>query len=515
MAGRRNPVSKVCAAALVVVLGGLLACCFRSPTPNPTGAAVALTRFYSQTPAWWSCEQLFECTSLTVPLDYAKPAGTTIQLAVIRARATDPEHRIGSLITNPGGPGGSGVTVLKHSYPDWPGHPSHFGPQLRARFDIVGFDPRGVGRSVPITCLTDTQLDHYTALDPAPGTPAEVDAVVAAVKAFDAGCQTHSAPLLPHVGTPNTARDLDILRAVLGDPKLFYLGSSYGTYLGAVYAELFPSHLARVVLDGAVPPTLTAGQMAQGHAGGAQEALAGFIADCVSHPDCPLGRDAATAAAKLADLFAATRAHPLPIGTGRALGQASAETGVLVALYGSPQSWRLLRQALAGAMAGDGHGLLALADQYYGRDPLSGRYPTNLAAGLAISCLDRPGVRSAREVQAELAGIARSSPLLGTLIAWRELPCAYWPVRPQSRPHPIRYAGSPPILVVGTTHDLATRYSWAQDLAGQLGSAVLLTYQGSGHLAYGRGSGCLDTAVDTYLVQGAVPATGTVCQPDA
>lgn len=507
----------VCAAALALLVGGVLAGCAQSTASNSatTGVPVALKRFYGQKLVWSSCEQVFECALLTVPLNYANPAGDTVELAVIRKEATDREHRIGSLITNPGGPGGSGVEVIKHSYPARRGHPSHFGPQLRARFDIIGFDPRGVGRSAPIACLTDTQLDHYTTLDPAPSTPVEVATVVAGVKTFDAGCRTRSALLLPYVGTPNTARDMDILRAVLGDSKLFYLGSSYGTYLGAVYAELFPSHLARAVLDGAFPPTLTTSQVALGHASGAQEALTRFITDCVTHPDCPLGRDVAAAAAKLADLFAATRAHPLPTGTERTLGQALAETGVLVGLYGSPQSWPFLRQALARAMAGDGHGLLVLADQYYGRDPQSGHYPTNVAAGYAISCLDHPGVRSARDVQAELPAIARTSPLLGTLIAWRELPCAYWSVRPQSQPHPIHYAGSPPILVVGTTRDLATRYSWAQDLAGQLGSAVLLTYNGDGHLAYGRGSGCLDTAVDTYLTQGAVPATGTVCQPDA
>lgn len=245
-----------CAAGLALVLAVVLCGCSppSTSTPAATGAPMALKRFYSQTLAWSSCEQIFECASLTVPLDYTTPAGQTIQLAVIRKQATDPEHRIGSLITNPGGPGGSGVEVIKHSYPSRPGHPSHFGPQLRAHFDIIGFDPRGVGRSAPITCLTDTQLDQYTALDPAPSTPAEVEAVVAGVKAFDTCCLTHSATLLPYVGTPNTARDMDILREVLGDRKLFYLGSSYGTYLGALYAELFPSHLARAVLDGALPP---------------------------------------------------------------------------------------------------------------------------------------------------------------------------------------------------------------------------------------------------------------------
>jgi pimeloyl-ACP methyl ester carboxylesterase len=505
------------AAGLSLVLAVVLAGCSPPATASQadTDVPVELKRFYSQTLVWSSCEKIFECTLLTVPLDYITPTGNTIQLAVIRKQATDPEHRIGSLITNPGGPGGSGVEVTKHSYSSRPGHPSHFGPQLRAHFDIIGFDPRGVGRSAPITCLTDTQLDQYTALDPAPSTPAEVDAVVAGVKTFDTGCFTHSATLLPYVGTPNTARDMDILRAVLGDRKLFYLGASYGTYLGAVYAELFPSHLARAVLDGALSPTLTTGQVVSGHASGAHDEITRFVADCVTHPDCPLGKDATVAKKRLADFFTATRTHPLPTGTDRMLDQARAETGVLVALYSSPTSWPILRQTLTMAMAGDGHGLLTFADQYYGRDPQTGHYPNNVEAGFAINCLDHPGARSARDVQAELPDIAQVSPLIGALSAWRDLPCAYWPVQPQSQPHPIHYAGSPPILVVGTIHDPATRYPWAQDLANQLNSAVLLTYNGDGHLAYGRGSKCIDAAVDAYLALGTVPATGTVCQPDS
>jgi pimeloyl-ACP methyl ester carboxylesterase len=231
-----------------------------------TGVPAGLKRFYSQTLAWSRCEGIFECALLTVPLDYTRPAGKTIELAVIRKQATDPQHRIGSLITNPGGPGGSGVDVIKHSYPSRPGAPSHFGPQLRAQFDVVGFDPRGVGRSAPIDCLTDTELDRYTTLDPAPSTPAEVHAVVAEAMAFNAGCRSRSAMLLPYVGTPNTARDVDILRAALGDRKTFYLGASYGSYLGAVYAELFPNSVARMVLDGALPPTLTTGQVIRGQA---------------------------------------------------------------------------------------------------------------------------------------------------------------------------------------------------------------------------------------------------------
>jgi len=519
---RPRPTVTACAAVLVLLLAVVLSGCSQPPTsqsPNANSVAAdepaALKRFYTQKLTWSSCEAIFECASLTVPLDYTSPARNTIQLAVIRKQATDPAHRIGSLITNPGGPGGSGVEFLKENYTAQPGHPSHFGPQLRADFDIVGFDPRGVGQSAPITCLTDTQFDHYVALDPAPATPPEVAAVVSGDKAFDAGCQTHSAILLPHVGTLNAARDMDILRAVLGDRKMYYLGASYGTYLGAVYAELFGTHLARAVLDGPLPPNLTARQLGIGQAGGFQDELTRFIADCATHPDCPLGTDATTAGQKLADFFASTHAHPLPTGTGRMVDEALAETGVLVTMYGSPKTWPFLRQALALAIAGDGRGLLTLADLYYHRDPQTGHYSNDAAANIAINCLDRPDVRSVDDVYAELPDFTQASPLIGAYLAWGDLPCAYWPVPAQSRPHPIHYAGSPPILVVGTIHDPATPYSSAQAMADQLGSAVLLTYNGDGHTAYGRGSRCIDTAVDAYLTRNTVPATGTVCQADS
>jgi pimeloyl-ACP methyl ester carboxylesterase len=499
-------------ALLAVVLSG----CTQSPTgySAATDGPTALKRFDTQKLTWSSCDKIFECASLTVPRDYTNPTRDTIALAVIRKRATDPAHRRGSLITNPGGPGGSGVDFVKRSYPAQSGHPPHFGPQLSAHFDIVGFDPRGVGQSAPITCLTDSQIDQYVALNPDPTTPAQVGAVVAGDKAFDAGCQTRSARLLPDVGTPNAARDMDILRAALGDPKMYYLGASYGTYLGAVYTELFPNHLARAVLDGPLPPNLTAPQLGLGQARGFQDELTRFIADCVTHPDCPLGTDGTTAAQKLADFFTSTQANPLPTGTNRPLDEALAETGVLITMYGSPKTWPLLRQVLTTAMAGDGHGLLALSDLYYERDPTTGHYTNEAAANVAINCLDHPGERSVGDVQAELPSFKQASPLIGAALAWGDLPCAYWPVPVQSQPHPIHYAGSPPILVIGTIHDPATPYPSAQNMANQLGSAVLLTYNGDGHTAYGRGSRCIDTAVDAYLVQGTVPATGTVCQPD-
>ncbi|HZD15003.1 MAG TPA: alpha/beta fold hydrolase, partial [Pseudonocardiaceae bacterium] len=224
----------VVAAGLGLVLALVLAGCSEPTNSKPVGTAgtAPLTRFYTQKLIWTSCDKIFECASLLVPLDYTNPTRRSIALAVIRKQATDPAHRIGSLITNPGGPGASGVEFVQQGYSAQPDRPSHFGPQLRADFDIVGFDPRGVGASAPITCLTDIQLDHYVSQDPAPTTQPEVAAVVAEDKAFDAGCEAHSAMLLLYVGTANAARDLDILRAALGDQKMYYLGASYGTYLG-------------------------------------------------------------------------------------------------------------------------------------------------------------------------------------------------------------------------------------------------------------------------------------------
>src|SRR5947209_2260403 len=357
---------------LMLLLGAVLAGCGASTHANSTatGGSGGLARFYTQTLAWSACAVIFQCATLTVPLDYANPGGRTIQLAVIRARATDPAHRIGSLITNPGGPGGSGVQFVEQSYATQPGQPSHFGAPLRADFDIVGFDPRGVGHSAPITCLSDAQLDHYFALDPTARTPAQVNSVVAGNEGFAAGCQAHSAMLLPYVGTPSAARDMDILRAALGAQKMYYLGASYGTYLGASYAELFPTHIARAVLDGPLPLNLTNTQLDLGQAQGFQTELTRFITDCVTHPDCPLGADATSAAQKLADLLASTQTNPLATGTGRMRDEALAETGVLVALYDSPTSWPTLRTALAMAMAmaGNGRALLALSDMYTERN---------------------------------------------------------------------------------------------------------------------------------------------------
>lgn len=469
-----------------------------SPAP---GVSAPLARFYHQTLAWRSCGGGFQCATLRVPLDYAHPDRRTIQIAVVRKPAGDPAHRLGSLLLNPGGPGASGIDYARAAS-------DVVSPELLARYDIVGFDPRGVGQSTPVACLSDGQLDVFNAADPDPQTPAAQDQVVAEDRLFASQCEAHSGDLLPFLSTRDAARDMDVLRQALGDQRLDYLGKSYGTFLGATYAELFPHHVGRLVLDGAVDPRLSAVQMGRDQAAGFEVALHSFLADCARRADCPLGTDPGAAEQRLGSLLTSLQSHPLTSG-GRQVGEGLAETGIIGALY-SDTTWPVLRLALRLALSGDGRGLLYLSDAYNDRGP-DGHYRSNqAAANAAVNCLDLPDVTSVAGIEAQLPAYRQASPLFGAAIAWSNLACAYWPVRPTGAPHAITPRGAPTILVVGTTRDPATPYQWAQRLAAQLPGA-LLTYDGDGHTAYRRGSACVDGAVDAYLLRGTLPARGLTC----
>ena len=481
----------------------------RIPLPLPRLGATAapgdgLTRFYGQRLAWANCGGGFQCATLRVPLDYAHPQRAQIGIAVVRHPAGDAAHRLGSLILNPGGPGGSGVDYARAAT-------DVVSAPVLATYDIVGFDPRGVARSAPVSCVDDRQMDTFVAGDPDPQTAAEQDQVVAEAKLFDAGCQARSGSLLPHVSTRDAARDMDVLRQALGDQRLNYMGKSYGTYLGAIYAELFPTRVGRMVLDGALDPSVGAQQQGRDQAAGFELELRSFLADCAKlGAGCPTGADPVAGEQRIARLFTAVRTKPLPGVGGRQLTEALAQTGIIAALY-STDTWGLLRQALTLAFAGDGRGLMVLSDAYTDRGP-DGRYHSNeVAANIAVSCLDQPQVRSVADVQALLPSYREASPLFGAALAWSDLPCAYWPVPPEGKPHAVHAPGAAPILVVGTIRDPATPYRWAQGLAAQL-SAALLTYEGDGHTAYRRGSDCVDSAVDAYLLRGAQPAKGLRCQ---
>ena len=478
-----------------------------APVLQPLPAAIPseLQHYYAQTLSWASCDSGFQCATMKVPLDYAHPADGDISLSVVRRPATGQGFkRLGSLLVNPGGPGGSAVDYAEYAASSYPS-------PVRASYDIVGVDPRGVARSSPISCLTDKQMDAYTATDTTPQTQTQIDALVAADKSFAQSCAQRSGKLLSHVSTVESARDMDVLRALLGDAKLNYLGKSYGTFLGATYAGLFPSRVGNMVLDGAIDPTLGPLPLNSEQAGGFETAFGAFANDCAHRSGCPLGGTAAQAGTKIDELFTAWNSHPLSTGTSRPLDEALGMTGVIAAMYDQGQ-WPQLRLALTQAERGDGSGLLALSDQYYERDP-SGHYSNLMYANAAVNCLDLPAAASdPQQVEQQLAMYQKASPHFGTSLAWSGLTCAYWPVKPTGEAHTIPAHGAGPILIVGTTRDPATPYAWAQALAGQLDSGVLLSYDGDGHTAYARGSDCVDTAVNLYLLSGRVPAKGTVCK---
>lgn len=466
---------------------------------SPSGP---LAPFYGQALRWRDCRGGFECARLEVPIDYRAPADGTIRLALVRLPAAGDAR--GSLVLNPGGPGASGVDYARAAE-------SVVSAAVRERYDIVGFDPRGVARSAPISCLTDAELDRFLAIDGSPDDPAEEEALSAEWQALGQGCLADRPALTGHVGTRDVARDLDVLRAVLGDRRLNYLGKSYGTYIGTTYAERFPRRVGRVVLDGQLDPAATGEQIARGQAAGFHRAFRSFLADCLERDGCPLSGGVDAAQAQVERLLDAVDAKPLKGERNRPVTQALAVLGVAAALY-DQNTWPLLRQAIGEAKRGSGTLFLALADFYSDRGP-NGRYRTNSIEALyAVNCLDRPEATDLAEYRAAATRAEAVSPVFGAFIAWGALPCASWPVPPQGEPHPVKAEGARPILVVGTTRDPATPYAWARSVARQLGSGRLLTLVGDGHTAYRQGSDCIDRAVDRLLLEGTLPAAGTRCR---
>lgn len=480
-----------------------------APLPRTTPAA--LTPYYEQKAAWRDCGVPgFECATLKAPLDYADPSAGDVRLAVARKKATGPGKRLGSLLVNPGGPGGSAIGYLQ-AYAGI-GYPA----DVRARYDMVSVDPRGVARSEPVECLDGPEMDAFTRTDMTPDDGKEVDTLVAAYQEFAEGCGADAPELLHHVSTVEAARDMDIVRAALGDDRLHYVGASYGTFLGATYAGLFPDRVGRLVLDGAMDPSLPARRLSLEQTEGFGTAFTAFAQDCVRHRDCPLG-DADTgpeqAGQRLKAFFDDLDARPIPTGDadGRKLTESLATTGVIAAMY-DERAWPRLRQFLTAAMRdNNGAGLLALSDSYYERDA-DGDYSNLMFANAAVNCLDLPpAFTSPDEVRRALPDFEKASPVFGRGLAWASLNCAYWPVEATGEARRIKAEGAAPIVVVGTTRDPATPYRWAEALAGQLSSARLLTYDGDGHTAYGRGSACIDSAINTYLLTGTPPKDGKRC----
>jgi pimeloyl-ACP methyl ester carboxylesterase len=442
----------------------------------------------------------FECATLKVPLDYAAPTGEQISIAVQRQPARGGQ-RIGSLLINPGGPGGSGIDFL-------PGFAQQVSTGISSRFDIVAFDPRGVGQSTPLDCHSTIQ--KLAATDPSPDSEEDWKVSDDAAKTFADECGQKFGKVLPHLGTPNVARDMDQLRAALGDEKLTYVGFSYGTAIGATYAELFPTHVRALVLDGALDMSLGALDISLEQAQSFEKALATYFEWCGRAANNCAWTDGEAPAAAFKQLSDKVDAQPLMASGGdRPLGPGEFLFGVIAPLYSGESGYRALSSALANAARGDGGSLLSFTDNYLDRKP-DGSYGNIQEANAAVNCLDSPGPDYAG-LRAETMRFETASKTFGLATLTGLLVCAHWPVQTAPRMSVPRGAGAAPILIVGTTGDPATPYKWAEALAEELESGSLLTYEGEGHTAYLRSVPCIDNAVDAYLIEGKLPEAGKRC----
>ncbi|BCB87935.1 proteinase [Phytohabitans suffuscus] len=445
----------------------------------------------------------YECASVAVPQDWADPNGSgTFEIALLRARATRQENRIGSLVVNPGGPGGSGIDTAV--YLSFGAAVGGLPEEITERFDIVGFDPRGVSRSSPVECISDADLDATFGADPDPRTQAEFDEVVAINKRVGEGCGAKYGDRLTLFSTEQAARDMDAVRAAVGDEKLTYLGYSYGTLLGATYAQLFPSKIRALVLDGAVDPgqDMVAGSESQ--AKGFERAFTNFTDWCARNSRCPIGPDARGA---VTDAVEKARVSPVRGRDGREATAGWVFYAVISSLY-TERGWQDLATAIDDLRGGDADGVFDLADSYAERDG-NGRYSNLFDANLAVNCADSTAKPTLAQIRSYQSQWRARYPLFGAALAVGMLPCAYWPG--ERDPYPTGEAkGAPPIVVVGTTGDPATPYEQTAKLAEMLGVGVVLTWEGEGHTAYPQ-TECVTRAVDRYLIDLRAPQAGMRC----
>jgi pimeloyl-ACP methyl ester carboxylesterase len=450
-----------------------------------------MDRYRSQKLDWEPCGKGLTCSQIRAPLDYAEPDDAALTLALARRPATG-SRRLGTLFINPGGPGGSGTAYVRY-----------FDPAGLADYDIVGWDPRGVGASTPVACMGPADLDRYYALDASPDSPSEQRIRVAAVQAFGQSCLKRSGELLEHISTVETVRDLELLRHLVGDSRINYFGSSYGTRIGAVYAELYPARVGRMVLDGSVN---ISGEDTITQTEGFERALNNFAAWCAAE-SCRLGDSRAEVLRRVKSYLEQLDQRPVKVGS-RMLTQQQGVEAVYYSMYGGRRSWGPLRDALVAAIfEDDAQGVLALGDRSnFRRD--DGSYAQISYSFPAVRCLDSQD-DSLREAQRRYDRVSKAAPVLGRL-GGADLTCALWPVRSAPPQPTIDGNGAPPIVVIGTTGDPATPYEYAVDMADRLKSAVLVTYRGEGHLAFGS-SECVNRLVIDYLVRDQVPPDNTRC----
>jgi pimeloyl-ACP methyl ester carboxylesterase len=513
-------------AALIAAVVATAGCTLPVFAPDDTGSAAPPATAGKAPPTvpgtqaqWTPCPEVpqelvgraaagmtYECASVAVPRNWAAPqSGETYEVAMIRIRSRTQANRIGSLLINPGGPGGSGIdTAVYLSFGQALGG---LPTEVTDRFDIVGFDPRGVGRSSPIKCISNQDQDATFAAVPDPESDAEFQEVVALNKRVAEGCGQKYGAQLPLFSTEQAAHDMDAIRTAVGDKKLTYLGFSYGTLLGATYAQLFPDKVRALVLDGAINPKQDFIAGSESQAKGFERAFTNFTKWCKATPGkCPIAPDARGA---VTDALAKADASPVKGDDGRDATSGWIFVAVISSLY-TESGWQQLAKAVDDLQTGDASGVFDLADQYADRKP-DGSYSNLFDANLAVNCADTAGAPTVERIRQLQAEWRTKYPLFGAPLAMGMLPCTFWPGARD--PYPAGPAtGSPPIVVVGTTGDPATPYENTAELAKMLGTGHVLTWEGEGHTAY-PSTKCIVDAVDRYLIDLLVPQEGLRCPP--
>jgi len=458
---------------------------------------------------WKTCYSEFQCATLKVPIDYSNLSIGTFDIAVLRYRNPNQHDRIGSLVVNPGGPGVSGIEFALESE-------FILNPEILERYDIVGFDPRGIGQSSAIHCLSDSEQDAVFATDPKPDNDAEYAQAVTDSQNYVDKCVANTKNLR-HFSTAESAHDMELLRQSLGDPKLNFMGFSYGTYLGTLYAQQFPEKVGRFVLDGAINPSIPIEQQTLLQAVAFDKALANFINDCHRHKDCPL--PSGTTAGFFTELFNRVAAKPLSISgshTKRLITEGLVVTGTAAALYDDVSGWPALRTSISQALENDGTGFAQLADGYNGRRS-DGTYLDNQNdANIIIDCLDWHNNQNNDAIRSAANKFSAVAPVFGPYLAFSGITCNLLDqlignTQVSTDQNTVQIKTATPILIIGTTQDPATPYEWAKALNLIILGSRLLTLQGEGHTGYGRGSVCTDNAVDTYLTTGRIPSQNLIC----
>jgi pimeloyl-ACP methyl ester carboxylesterase len=495
------------ALALTFILSGCSATDKKAEIVDPSFSALA--EYEQQKLDWSECYDYFECAELRVPIDYADLSVGTFRLSVLRALALDQERRRGSIVVNPGGPGGSGVDYAYSAE-------YIFSPDITARFDIVGFDPRGVAESEPIYCFSDDELDKNLSADPKPDNATELAETLEEAQRYAEKCLENT-DYLEHFTTIATARDMDILRAALGEKKLNYVGKSYGTYLGTLYAELFPKNVGRFVLDGAVDPNIPMKEQTLSQAIGFEGATDAFIKDCLSRNDCPFTGTLTEARTAITATLQKAATTPLPQkdprkNDDRMITESLILVGIASSLYDDVDGWPKLRQAFTESAAGFGDTFLQLADEYSGRNP-DGTFRSNdFDSGAVIDCLDWLDPRTTEQFTLDAKEFAAKAPIFGPYIAYSGLHCQFFPQPTTQRvANTTTTITTAPIIVIGTLRDPATPYAWSVSLSKIFKGSSLISLDGDGHTGHGRGSACVDNAVDAYLLSGTLPPADLIC----